>query len=742
MRAAATGIATASDNTGTFRKAARSIAMSDRSSVPVLPGHARLGTAEIRIDGPAKVTGQAPYAGDMRLPGMAHAKLVRSPIARGRITAIGRAAVLALPGILDVLTFAEVGEAVRPVGHVMAGGWTNSTARPLASAEVRYGGQIVAVVVGETLETASAGAAALIVDYAAEPHVSRLEDAEAPPIPLGQLQETYEDRAVGNLEAALTAAAHVVDQRYTTPIQHHNPIELPSTICFWSGDDLTVWEPTRFVNAAQHGLAAQLGIEPEHVRVIAQTIGGHFGSKLALSQHTVLCALAAKRTGRPVHLEIGRRDAFTIANHRTETRHHIRLGADRDGRFVALGHDAETVTSQFDDFAMEGTDVSTGLYACSAIAATEQVVRVDRNTPGPMRAPPEVPFLFALESAVDEMAAALAIDPILLRRRNDTLVDPVTGHPFTTRLLMRCFDVGAEAFGWRAGPPRSHARREGDWLVGQGCAAAARPVKIAPARIRVTRTPDAALIETAHHEIGNGIATVLAMMASERLDLPIAAIEVRLGDTALPAAGLSGGSSTTTSLANALGQACTVLRGRLSGVAEIGFVPPGADVDALRKLDQGKMTLATPPAGKLAWAFGAHFVEVRVHASTCEIQVRRHVAAFAAGRILNPLTARSQLLGGMVWGHGSALLEETMVDPRTGTYVNEDLADYLVPTAADIGELTALTVVDEDREADGEGVKGLGEIGIIGANAAIANAVFDATGHRIRTLPIRIEALL
>ena len=716
--------------------------MTDRPSVAAPPRRAVLGTSETRVDGPDKVSGRAPYAGDMRLPGMVHARLVRSPIARGRITATGRAAVLALPGILDVLTFAEVGEAVRPVEHVMAGGWANSTARPLASPEIRYCGQIVALVVGETLEAANAGAGALKIDYAAEPHVVRLEDADTPPIPLGQLQEDYEDRATGNLEAALAAAAHVVDQRYTTPIQHHNPIELPGTICLWSGDDLTVWEPTRFVNAARHGLAAQLGIAPERVRVVAQTIGGHFGSKLALSQHTALCALAARRTGRPVHLEIGRRDSFTIANHRTETRHHIRLGADRDGRFVALGHDAETVTSQFDDFAMAGTDVSTALYACPAIAATERVVRVDRNTPGPMRAPPEVPFLFALESAVDEMAAALAIDPIELRRRNDTLVDPVTGHPFTTRALMRCFDAGAGAFDWRAGPPRSRARRDGAWLVGQGCAAAARPVKIAPARIRVTRTPDAATIETAHHEIGNGIATLLAMMASERLDLPIAAIDVRLGDTALPAASLSGGSSTTTSLANALAQACAALRGRTAGVAEIGFVPPAADNGILRKLDQGRMSLATPQKGRLAWAFGAHFVEVRVHAATCEIQLRRHVGAFAAGRILNPLTARSQLLGGMVWGHGSALLEETIIDPRTGAYVNDDLAEYLVPTAADVGELTALTVPDDDREADAEGVKGLGEIGIIGANAAIANAVFDATGHRIRALPIRIEALL
>ncbi len=715
--------------------------MTDRPR-PAAAGPAVLGAAAVRVGGPDTVSGRVRYAGDVALPGMAHARLVRSPVARGRVTAVGRDAVLARPGVLDVLTFAEVSGAVRPVGHLMAGGWANSTARPLASAEIRHAGQIVAVVVAETAEAAEAGACALRVGYAVGPHAARLGDGDAPSVPLGALHGDYEDRAVGDLAAGLAGAAQVVDQRYATPVQHHVPIELPSTLCEWSGDDLTIWEPTRFVGAARHGLAAQLGIAPERVRVISGPIGGHFGSKMALSQHTVLCALAARRVGRPVRLEVGRRDSFTVANHRSETRHRIRLGADRDGRFVALGHDAETVTSRFDDFAMEGTDVSTALYACPAVAATERVARVDRNTPGPMRAPPEVPYLFALECAVDEMAAALGLDPVALRRRNDTAVDPVSGRPFTTRALMRCLDAGAAAFGWRAGPPGSRARREGGWLVGQGCAAAARPAKIAPARVRLTRVPGGAVVETAHHEVGNGIATVLAVMASERLGLPVGAVEVRLGDSALPAAGLSGGSSTTASLANALGQACAAMGGRRTGVVEVGFVPAGAADGALQALDAGKMALASPVAGTLAWAFGAHFVEVRVHSATCEVEVRRHVGAFAAGRILNPMAARSQLIGGMVGGHGSALLEETLVDPRTGAYVNEDLAEYHVPVAADVGALVAITVPDDDREADPEGVKGLGEIGIIGVNAAIANAVFDATGRRVRTLPIRIESLL
>ena len=703
---------------------------------------ARLGTPEPRIEGAAKVCGVAPFPGDQRPERLAYAAPVLSPIARGYLEAIDREAALAMPGILDVLTWREVGDDIAPVGHLMAGGWANSTARPLSSPEIRYAGQIVAVVVADTAEAAWAAALDLPIRVRPGLPVARLNDADTAPISLADLQQGFEARHRGDPAAALAAAAHRVDQHYATPVQHHNPIELPSTICRWDGDRLTIWEPTRFVNATRHGMAAQLGVDPAKVRVVAEVIGGHFGSKMGLSQHTALCALAARRVGRPVHLEIGRKASFTVAHHRSETRHHLQLGADPDGRFTALVHDATAVTSRFDDFGMQGADVSTALYACSAIGAAETAVRVDRNTPGPMRAPPEVPYLFALESAVDEMAQALGMDPVALRRLNDTDQDPASGKPFTTRPLMRCFDRAAAAFGWRAGPPGSRAGRDGEWLTGQGCAAAARPAKSGAARLRLTRTPTHARVETAHHEIGNGCATMLAMMASERLNLPIAAIEVRLGDTDLPPAGLSGGSSTTISLANALGRACTALGGRDEGTAEIGFVPEAADEQALAQLDGGKMKLVAPAEGKLAWSFGAHMVEVGVHAFTGEVRVRRHVAAFAAGRLLNPLAARSQFLGGMVWGHGSALLEETVVDPRTGAYVNDDLAEYLVPTAADIAELTALAVEDDDRATDAEGVKGLGEIGIIGVNAAIANAVFDATGRRIRTLPIRVEALI
>lgn len=709
------------------------------------PEVARLGASRTRIDGLAKVCGAAEFPGDVAIAGTAHAALVLSAVARGRITRIYRDAALACSGVLLILTHEEVGDAIRPVGHLMEGGWANSSWRPLASSDVRYAGQVVAVVVAETPEETRAAADAVRVDYAGEVPVASLHDPRCTTVPLADVQREHHDRSVGDLDAQLAASVARVDARYSTPIQHHNPLELPGTLARWDGDRLTVWEPTRHVGAAQHGLAAQLGLAADQVRVISTFIGGHFGSKLALSQHTALCALAARRLGRPVRLAVTRQEQFTVANHRTETRHRVRLGADRQGRLLAVGHDADMVSSRFDNFAMEGADVSTALYAARAVSAHERLGRVDRNTPGPMRAPPEVPYLFALESAMDELAHELGMDPVELRRRNDAAADPVTGKRFTTRPLMRCFDAAAAAFGWAERRAEPLTERRDGWWVGRGCASAARPVKIGPAAIRVAQGADGRVrVETAQHEIGNGLYTILATVASERLGVPLDHVTVALGDTALPPGGLSGGSSSTTSLANALARACEALRQQPAGAREVrlDYTPPGAEDSALGKLRQGHIAIGTAPANSLAWAFGAHMVEAHVHALTGEVRVARHVGAFAAGRVLNPLAARSQYLGGMVWGHGSALLEATEVDARTGTYINRDLAEYMVPTSADMGDLTVILVPDEDKEVNSEGVKGLGELGIIGVAAAIANAVFNATGVRVRDLPIRVEDLI
>ncbi|KAB1074382.1 xanthine dehydrogenase family protein molybdopterin-binding subunit [Methylobacterium planeticum] len=745
-----------------------------------------LGQPHIRVEGAAKVTGAALYSSDVHLPGLVHAALVTSTIPRGRITGFALDAAHAVPGALRIFTHRDFAGAIRPVKHLMAGGYANSSHLPLGSDAVAYHGQIVALVVAQTPEAAAEAAGRVGVTYAPTPFSATFEAPGAETVPLAELKDKHADPRSGDADGALASAAVRIAARYETPVQHHNPMELFTTTCAWDGPRLTVHEPTRYIGAVRHGLAAQLGLDPAAIRVFAGLIGGHFGSKFALSQHTALVALAARHLGRPVSLVPTRRQCFTIANYRPETRHDIRLGADRDGRFTALIHEAAMATSRFDPFAMEGTDVTASLYACPNVRTAERAVRVDRNTPGPMRAPPEVPYLFALESAIDEMAVALGLDPIALRRRNDTMADPISGKPFSSRPLMRCFDAGAQAFGWTRRTSEPGTLRDGPWRVGLGCAASVRPVKISPATMRVALAPDGGVrVETAHHEIGNGITTLLALAAAEWLGVPVAAVTVRLGDTALPPAGVSGGSSTTTSLLHTLALGCETLRtrlircclepdGPLAGAApaalrpEAGmiravdgravplaaavarlrpgeaetlaeFVPVGGGPESLAAIRDGRMALASGGAA-LSWSFGAQFAEVHVHAQTGEIRVPRLLGAFAAGRILNPLTARSQLTGGMIWGLGSALLEETLLDG--GSYRNPDLAEYLVATAADAPRVEALIVDDPDTGVNALGLKGLGELGIIGVNAAVANAVFHATGRRHRRLPIRIEDVL
>ena len=737
-----------------------------------------------RVDGRAKVTGEARYASDVLLPDLAHAALATSPIAKGTIVAIDSRAAAAVPGVLGVYTHRELGGAVSPVGYVMGDGHANSTFRPLDGPEIRYHGQIIGLAVADSQEAAEEAAALIRFTFsegAAEPHLDSVSGA---PEPLATLSAGHHDVRLGDADAALAGSNIAVDGRYSTPIQHHNPIELFATTCVWDGPRLTVHEASKYVGALKHGLARQLGMEPDDVRVLCPFIGGHFGSKFGLSQHTALVALAAKRLRRPVSLVPSRRDCFTIANHRPETRHRVALAADADGRLRGLIHEATMETSRFDDFAMEGGDVTAALYACPAIRTREEVSRVDRNTPGPMRAPPEVPFVFALESAMDELAATLGMDPIALRRRNDTRVRPEDGTPFATHPLMRCFDVGAEAFGWDRRRPAPGALRDGDWLVGLGCASTVRPAKTAPACLRVAIEPDGtAVVATAHHEIGNGLYTILGQLAADGLGLTPDRVMVQLGDSDLPPAAVSGGSSTTSALAPAVAGACDALRlalgraaaagrgvlagtdpatlrlagaalqapdGRCEALSAIAAAAPGGRVEILhehlpegmkpammRRLKGGQSALGQPPA--LAWGFGAQFAEVRVHAATGEIRVAKLLGAFSAGRILNPRLARDQLVGAMVGGLGSALLEATVIDPRTGGYVNRDLAEYHLPVSADVVAVEAILVADDDPDATG--IMGVGELGIIGVNAAVANAVFNATGERFRNLPIRLGDL-
>ncbi|WP_345817205.1 xanthine dehydrogenase family protein molybdopterin-binding subunit (plasmid) [Paraburkholderia sp. PREW-6R] len=713
----------------------------------------------VRVDAFAKVTGSAQFAADFVFPGLAYASVVTSHIARGRIVRFELTCARAVDGVLGVFTHADLGNAIAHVPHLMAGGYANSSALPLGSAEIHYAGQIVALVVAQTQQAADEAAARIEIDYEVDEAALDLDDPRALTEPLAAAHEGYKDVCTGDAPAAYASAAVRIDATYRTPIQHHNPIELFSTTCVWDGPHLTVYDTSRYLGAVKHGLARQLDMDARDVRVVCPFIGGHFGSKLALAQYTAPIAWAARRLGRPVRFVATRAQCFSLANHRAMSRHRIRLGATREGRITSLLHDAEASTSRFDSFAMEGTDVTASLYGIANVQASERLVRIDSNTPGPMRAPPEVPYLFALESAIDELATKLAMDPIELRRLNDTSVDYLTGRPFVPRSLMPCFDAGAIAFDWAR--RRAAPTRVGDWLVGLGCASAARPAKVGPAVVRVVLSANGRVrVDTSHHEIGNGLYTILAMTAAAALAVPIERIDVRLGDTALPPAGISGGSSTTGSLVPALDRACAMLLRKMgeiggagihiedsggvgqwmarAGIDELAATAESGAPEALDRLRHGKLALSTIDDSP-RWVFGAQFAEVQVHAVTREIRVLRLLGAFAGGRIVNRTTALNQLRGGMTWGLGSALLEETVTDRASGRYLNDNLEEYLLPVAADVPQVDALFVAMP--EDDALPLMGLGEIGVIGVNAAIANAIRHATEMRVRQTPIRVDAL-
>jgi xanthine dehydrogenase YagR molybdenum-binding subunit len=750
-----------------------------------------IGTAAPRIDGRLKVTGEARYASDTPLADPAYAYLATSAIARGRITDIADGEARAVPGVIDILTHRNIGDAVKPTKLFSDGGYVGSTIMPLASDRIWHGGQIVAVVLAETFEAAREAAHRLKISYAEETPSASFESPGATTIAAKDASKSFEDPAVGDAETAFASAPVTVDQHYATATMHHNPIELFTTSCAWADGKLTVWEGSQNVIGLKHGLAGQLGIDPEQVHVVSPYVGGAFGSRGALTQRTALIAVAARRVNRPIKLVATRDQGFTIASYRAETRHHLRLGAGKDGKLVALIHEGEEVTSRPDNYKVAGTDASTRLYACPNIASKVSMVHADRNTPGFMRSPPETPYLFPLESAIDELAIALDMDPVELRRRNDTDHEPISNLPYTSRSLMACFDAAAKAFGWEKRNSKPGSMRDGDWLIGWGCAATMYPSQMGPATARVTVTPQGtAKVQTAAHEIGNGAYTVIALTASDRLGIAPSRITVEIGDSDLPPAPVAGGSNTTASVCNVVAKACEQVRSRIAAVAVAAGgafadkdpaslrltegrlqgpngtgeplenairrltngaieeyaenVPHGVSPDGLAKLYQGHAVLAggAKMKDRIQFAFGAEFVEVRVQAQTREIRVPRVVGAFAAGTIVDPTTAKSQLMGGLIWGVSSALHEATEIDRRAARYTNTDLAEYLIPVNADIDRVEVIFVPEEDRQINPLGIKGIGELGNVGTNAAIANAVYHATGIRVRQLPIRLEKLL
>lgn len=753
-----------------------------------------IGRPTPRIDGRLKVTGTACYPSDYSLEDTAYAYLVTSAIARGRISAFHLEEAQGVEGVLDILTYENTKGKVRKVRAFSGGGYTSTTIMPMDSPKIWHDGQIVAVVVAETYEAAREAAHRIHVEYDERKPKSGFDKRRPQPRQISNPLSSS-DPKTGDAEGAFREAEVRVEAYYTTPTQHHNPIELFTTTCAWSGDRLTIYEPSQFVHGLKNGVAKQLNMDPEKVRVISPFVGGAFGAKAALTPRTAFIALAAKRLNRPVKLVATRSQGFDVSTYRAETQHLVKLGADRNGRLTSLYHEGWEVSSRPDNYKVAGTETTSLLYGCPNIYTKVNIVHADRNTPGFMRSPAEVPYVYALESAIDELAVALGMDPVELRRINDTMVNPIDQKPYSSRSLMTCYDQASEAFGWSKRSPEPGSMQDGDWLIGWGCATACYPSNVSPAEARVTLAPNGrARVQTAGHDIGTGAYTAIALTAADRLGIPLEDVSVELGDSSLPPAPVAGGSNATASICNAVAMACDEIRDRLAqgavhsdgalrdcdpatlslsagklvaphgkretlreAITRLGFGPveahskytPEIASTAIKLMgnkliEKGISAMASGSSAgdHVQYAFGAEFVEVRIHKRTREIRVPRLVGAFAAGRIVSPTTARSQLLGGLIWGVASALHEATEIDERVARYVNDDLAEYLIPVCADIKDVEVIFVPEEDHQVNALGIKGLGELGNVGTNAAVANAVYHATGRRIRDLPIRIEDLL
>lgn len=726
-----------------------------------------------RRDGLLKVTGRATYAADNHPAGMLYAVFAPSRIARGRVTHLDVEAARAHPGVVEVLTPAnrpplahDPDENIPPFGFRV---------EVLQDDRVRYAGQPIALVIAETLEAATQGAILLSPRYEAEAaRTHRADGVRFAPqaVGVGAAART----AHGDVEAGLAAAAHVTDVEYETPAQYHNAMEPHAVVAEWNGDMVTLDMPNQALALSCAAYATYFGIPKENVVIRSPFLGGGFGSKAILNGPQILAILAARHLQRPVKLVLSRAQMYGPVGHRGQTWQRLRIGTDAGGRLTALHHAALCATSSFDDFLEPAANASLPLYDSPAILVEHEGLRLDTGTPGPMRAPGEASGSASLEVALDEAAEACGMDPLAFRLANYAETEPGTGRPFSSKSLRACYTQGAERFGWSSRPlgPRQ-MRDENGFLVGCGMGTAVFPCPHFPAEARATlRRDGSALVETAGADMGQGAWTALAQIAAEALGLDPDRIELRSGDSRLPDGGIAGGSGHTASAGLALHEAGGDAIARLAeiatadpasplfGAGNVGVVARAgrlhrrdddgrsdayADILARAGREEvvGTAKSARDPAAAAAHAMfshGAVYAEVKVDPDLGQVRVSRLVGAFAAGRVINPRLVRSQYFGGMIWGISFALHEAAITDRRTGRIVNADLAEYHVAVNADVPALDAILVDEEDPYVNALGVKGVGEIGITGTVGAIVNAVWHATGIRVRRFPIRIEDLI
>ncbi|MEU9760817.1 xanthine dehydrogenase family protein molybdopterin-binding subunit [Streptomyces sp. NPDC047985] len=690
-----------------------------------------VGSAHTRVEGRAKVTGAARYAGEISFADLAHGWLVLSSVARGRIRRVEAASVLEMPGVLAVL---HHGNAPRvDTGYVGMLGRPNPVLGLFQHDRVPFAGWPVALVVAETPEQAREAAEALVVRYDEEPHDVAFDagraDAYTPENNAMMPAETEK----GDVEARLGASAVVVDEEYTTPEEHHHPLEPHAATARWDGGRLDVVDSNQGSSWVAGELAKLFSLDPASVHVRSEHVGGAFGSK-GTGPHQVAAVMATTLLHRPVRVVLTRRHMFSLVGYRSPTAQRVRLGADADGRLRAFDHQALNQTSTVHEFIESSAAPGRVMYDADAHHTLHRLVRLDVPTPSWMRAPGGAPGSFALESAVDELAEKCGIDPIALRVRNEPGTGPVSGLPFSSRNLVACFEEGARRFGWADRDPRPGVRREGRWLLGTGTAAATYPSGVGPSTAAVTAEPDGTFtVRINAADIGTGARTAMALVAADVLKAAPDRIRVRIGDSDLGPAMIAGGSMGTRSWAWAVTLAAAELVKRLAlggGIPPEGITTRSDTAEAVGSLME-----------KERHSFGAQFAEVAVDVTTGEVRVRRLLGIFAAGTIVNPLTARSQFIGGMTWGLSMALHEEAVRDRASGAHVGADLAGYHFATHADV-PLVEADWVDDPVPDDPVGMKGIGEIGVVGVAAAIANAVWHATGVRHRHLPIRPDRVL